>query len=60
VQGRHAGLLPLRRRRAHIEWLIPGARKATAPGKLRWDAKNMRFTNDAKANEYLKPHICKG
>jgi hypothetical protein len=31
-----------------------------APGKLLWDAKNMRFTNNAEANKYLKPYIRKG
>jgi hypothetical protein len=29
---------------------------ATRTGKLlRWDSENMRFTNDAQANEYLNP-----
>jgi hypothetical protein len=44
----------------YIEWLILGAVALRAPGKLLWDAKNMRFTNNAEASKYLKPYIRKG
>ena len=29
-------------------------------GKLEWDAKAMRFTNNMEANQYLKPKFRKG
>jgi hypothetical protein len=44
----------------YIEWLILGAVALRVPGKLLWDAKNMRFTNNEAANQYLKPYIRKG
>ena len=44
----------------YIEWLILGAVALRAPGKLLWDTKNMRFTNNAEASKYLKPYIRKG
>ena len=44
----------------YIEWLILGAVALRAPGKLMWDAANMRFTNNNEANQYLKPYIRKG
>jgi hypothetical protein len=28
--------------------------------KLLWDGKNLRFTNNEKANEFIKPHFRKG
>jgi hypothetical protein len=30
------------------------------PGKLEWDAKNMRFTNSPEANQFVKPVWKKG
>ena len=30
------------------------------PGKLDWDAKNMRFTNSPEANKFVKPMLRKG
>lgn len=44
----------------YIEWLILGAIAVRVPGKLLWDAKNMRFTNNNEANQYLRPYIRKG
>jgi hypothetical protein len=44
----------------YIEWLILGMVALRVPGKLMWDSKNMRFTNNAEANKYLKPFLRKG
>ena len=44
----------------YIEWLVLGAVALRVPGKLLWDAKNMRFTNNEEANKYLKPYLRKG
>jgi hypothetical protein len=39
-----------------------GQRHATlhVPGKLEWDAKNLRFTNSPEANRFVKPVFRKG
>ena len=43
------------------EWMLLGAISWRFPNqKLLWDGKNLRFTNNAKANEYIKPHFRKG
>ena len=44
----------------YIEWLALGAIALRVPGKLMWDAKNMRFTNSEEANKLLKPFLRKG
>ena len=45
----------------YTEWLLLGAISWRFPNvKLLWDAKNLRFTNNEKANEYIKPHFRKG
>ncbi len=44
----------------YIEWLALGAIALQVPGKLLWDSKNMRFTNSAEANKYIKPYMRKG
>jgi hypothetical protein len=44
----------------YIEWLALGAIALQVPGKLMWDAKNMRFTNNAEANKLLRPYLRKG
>ena len=44
----------------YIEWLALGAVALRVPGKLMWDAKNLRFTNSEEANKYLKPFLRKG
>ena len=44
----------------YIDWLILGAVALRVPGKLMWDAKNTRFTNNEEANKYIKPYVRKG
>jgi len=45
----------------YTEWLLLGAICWRFPNqKLLWDGKNMRFTNNAAANEFVKPHIREG
>jgi hypothetical protein len=44
----------------YLEWLALGAVALRVPGKLLWDAKNMRFTNNQEANKLLKPFLRKG
>ena len=44
----------------YIEWLALGAIALRVPGRLNWDGANMRFTNSAEANSYLKPFVRKG
>ncbi|MBI4875676.1 MAG: Gfo/Idh/MocA family oxidoreductase [Acidobacteria bacterium] len=43
-----------------VEWMLLGVIALRVEGKLEWDAAKMRFTNNAKANQYLKPSIRKG
>jgi predicted dehydrogenase len=44
----------------YTEWLVLGAIAVRVDGKLEWDAKNLRFTNNDKANELVKPVFRKG
>jgi len=44
----------------YIEWLVLGAVALRAPGKLLWDSKNVRFTNNEEANKLLRPYIRRG
>lgn len=44
----------------YAEWLALAAIAFRVPGKLEWDARNMRFTNNAEANKYLKPVVRPG
>jgi hypothetical protein len=44
----------------YAEWLALIAIAFRVPGKLEWDAKNLRFTNSAEANKYVKPMFRKG
>jgi hypothetical protein len=37
------------------EWLAPIAIALRVPGKLDWDSKNQRITNNAEANKYVSP-----
>ena len=39
---------------------VPAAIAFRAPGKLDWDSANLRFTNSAEANKYVKPVFRKG
>jgi predicted dehydrogenase len=44
----------------YIQWLALGAVALRVPGKLLWDARNMRFTNNEEANRYLRPTLRQG
>jgi len=44
----------------YAEWLALAAISFRVPGKLEWDSKNLRFTNSAEANKYVKPIFRKG
>jgi hypothetical protein len=44
----------------YAEWLALVAIALHVPGKLEWDAKNMRFTNSPEANQFVKPVFKKG
>ena len=45
----------------YAEWMLLGAICWRFPNeKLLWDGKNLRFTNNEKANEYVKPKFRKG
>jgi len=39
----------------YAEWLALTAIALHVPGKLEWDAKNLRFTNNPDANRFVKP-----
>lgn len=42
------------------EWVVLGVIAFRVPGKLEWDAENMRFTNNDEANKYVKPETREG
>jgi len=45
----------------YVEWLLLGAISWRFPDqKLMWDSKNLRFTNNQAANEFIKPRFRKG
>jgi predicted dehydrogenase len=45
----------------YTEWMLLGAICWRFPNeKLLWDGKNLRFTNNEKANEFVKPEFRKG
>jgi hypothetical protein len=44
----------------YAEWLALIGIAYRVPGKLDWDSKNMRFTNSAEANKYVKPVFRQG
>lgn len=44
----------------YAEWMLLGVIAFRVPGKLEWDSKNVRFTNSAEANKYVKPVFRKG
>jgi len=44
----------------YAEWLTLAAIAFRVAGKLEWDSKNLRFTNNAEANKYVKPVFRKG
>jgi hypothetical protein len=39
---------------------FPGVHRLAGSGKLMWDNKNLRFTNSAEANQYVKPAFRQG
>ena len=44
----------------YAEWLALAAIAFRVHGKLDWDAKTMRFTNNPEANKYVRPVFRKG
>ena len=45
----------------YSEWILLGAICWRFPNEeLKWDGANLRFTNNDKANEFVKPHFRKG
>ena len=42
------------------EWIVMGVIALHFEGKLEWDAAKMQFTNNPKANEFVKPAFRKG
>ena len=45
----------------YAEWMLLGAISWRFPNeKLEWDGENLRFTNNEKANEYVKPYMRTG
>jgi predicted dehydrogenase len=45
----------------YTEWMLLGAISWRFPNEeLLWDGKNLRFTNNEKANEFVKPNFRKG
>lgn len=45
----------------YVEWLLLGTIAWRFPNeKLMWDSANLRFTNNEKANEFIKPTFRKG
>jgi hypothetical protein len=44
----------------YAEWLALAAVAFRVPGKLEWDAKNVRFSNSAEANKHVRPVVRPG
>jgi hypothetical protein len=44
----------------YTEWMLLGVIAMRVPGKLLWDSKLQRFTNNAEANRYVRPEFRKG
>lgn len=44
----------------YAEWLALAAIAFRVSGKLEWDSKNLRFTNNAEANKLLRPVVRRG
>ena len=44
----------------YAEWLALVVISYRVPGKLEWDSKNLRFTNNTEANKYVRPAVRKG
>jgi len=43
-----------------VQWMLLGVIAMKFEGKLDWDPRKMRFTNNNEANKYLKPYFRKG
>jgi hypothetical protein len=43
-----------------VQWMLLGVIAMKYEGKLEWDARRMRFTNNSEANKYLKPAFRRG
>ncbi len=43
-----------------VQWMLLGTIAMKYEGKIEWDAKNMRITNNHDANKWLKPTFHKG
>ena len=43
-----------------VQWMLLGVIAMKFEGRLDWDARNMRITNNSEANKYLKPTFRKG
>ncbi|MBM3785276.1 MAG: Gfo/Idh/MocA family oxidoreductase [Acidobacteria bacterium] len=44
----------------YTEWMLLGVIAMRVGGKLNWDSKNLRFTNSAEANKYVRPLFRRG
>ncbi len=43
-----------------VQWMLLGVISMKFEGRLDWDAQNMRITNNAEANKYLRPSFRRG
>lgn len=43
-----------------VQWMLLGVISMKFEGRLDWDAQNMRITNNAEANKYLRPTFRRG
>jgi hypothetical protein len=43
-----------------VQWMLLGVISMKFEGKLNWDARAMRFTNNNEANKHLRPTFRKG
>ena len=59
-KGGVAGVSEFSTASKYVDWLALGAVAWRVPGKLQWDAKNMRFANNSEATKYLRPQVRKG
>ena len=44
----------------YTEWVLLGVIALRVPGRLEWDSKSLRFTNNEEANKYVKPVFREG
>jgi len=42
------------------EWIVMAVLSLRVEGKVEWDSKKMKITNNAQANQYLQPYVRKG